>query len=219
MVYPLLGSGPVGDDDLWYHHIPKTIPIGGKFSKEQKLIYEIVLDAQKNAIESAVIGSNSSTVHNVALKILVEGLKEIGLLRGSTEEIIDNGLYKHLYMHRTGHWLGLDVHDVGAYKGRRNSVGSEALFKLEEGTPDVGEFLSLRVRAGMRPRSPEGAKKGLGQELFSVLLRLESSSEIVGMGRVIGDGGTIFVICDMLVIEEFQRKRGGPAGWTPRRVR
>jgi GNAT superfamily N-acetyltransferase len=83
------------------------------------------------------------------------------------------------------------------------------LFKLEEGTPDVGEFLSLRVRAGMRPRSPEGAKKGLGQELFSVLLRLESSSEIVGMGRVIGDGGTIFVICDMLVIEEFQRKGGG----------
>ncbi len=80
---------------------------------------------------------------------------------------------------------------------------------MEEGTPDVGEFLSLRVRAGMRPRSPEGAKKGLGQELFSVLLRLESSSEIVGMGRVIGDGGTIFVICDMLVIEEFQRKGGG----------
>lgn len=61
----------------------------------------------------------------------------------------------------------------------------------------------------MRPRSPEGAKKGLGQELFSVLLRLESSSEIVGMGRVIGDGGTIFVICDMLVIEEFQRNGGG----------
>lgn len=83
------------------------------------------------------------------------------------------------------------------------------MFKLEEGTPDVGEFLSLRVRAGMRPRSPEGAKKGLGQELFSVLLRLESSSEIVGMGRVIGDGGTIFVICDMLVIEEFQRNGGG----------
>lgn len=83
------------------------------------------------------------------------------------------------------------------------------MFKLEEGTPDVGEFLRLRVRAGMRPRSPEGAEKGLGQELFSVLLRLESSSEIVGMGRVIGDGGTIFVICDMLVIEEFQRKGGG----------
>jgi GNAT superfamily N-acetyltransferase len=83
------------------------------------------------------------------------------------------------------------------------------LFKVEEGIPDVGEFLSLRIRAGMRPRSLEGATKGLGQELFSVLLRLEDSNAIVGMGRVIGDGGTIFVICDMLVIEEFQGKGGG----------
>ena len=89
---------------------------GGKFSNEQKVIYEIVLSAQKNAIKSAVKGSNSSHVHNVALTILIEGLKEIGLLSGSTEEIIENQSYKHLYMHRTGHWLGLDVHDVGAYR-------------------------------------------------------------------------------------------------------
>ncbi|MAK33043.1 MAG: N-acetyltransferase [Acidiferrobacter sp.] len=61
----------------------------------------------------------------------------------------------------------------------------------------------------MSPRSVQGATKGLGQELFSVLLRLEESEEIVGMGRVVGDGGTIFVICDMLVIEEYQRKGGG----------
>jgi GNAT superfamily N-acetyltransferase len=83
------------------------------------------------------------------------------------------------------------------------------LFRVEEGTPDAETFLSLRTRAGMRPRSQEGASKGLGQELFSVLLRLEDSDDIVGMGRVIGDGGTIFVICDMLVIEEFQRNGGG----------
>jgi len=61
----------------------------------------------------------------------------------------------------------------------------------------------------MKPRSLEGASKGLGKELFSVLLRLEKSDEIVGMGRVIGDGGTIFVICDMLVIEEYQGNGGG----------
>ena len=83
------------------------------------------------------------------------------------------------------------------------------MFKVEEGFPDAETFLSLRARAGMRTRSPEGATKGLGQELFSVLLRLEDSDDIVGMGRVIGDGGTIFVICDMLVIEEFQRNGGG----------
>jgi len=83
------------------------------------------------------------------------------------------------------------------------------LFTIEEGTPDAETFLSLRAGAGMSPRSVQGATKGLGQELFSVLLRLEESEEIVGMGRVVGDGGTIFVICDMLVIEEFQRKGGG----------
>ena len=94
--------------DYYNGDITRTIPIGGKFSNEQKVIYEIVLSAQKNAIKSAVKGSNSSHVHNVALTILIEGLKEIGLLSGSTEEIIENQSYKHLYMHRTGHWLGLD---------------------------------------------------------------------------------------------------------------
>ncbi len=83
------------------------------------------------------------------------------------------------------------------------------MFTIEEGTPDAETFLSLRAGAGMSPRSVQGATKGLGQELFSVLLMLEESEEIVGMGRVVGDGGTIFVICDMLVIEEFQRKGGG----------
>ena len=102
--------------DYYNGDITRTIPISGKFSQEQKVIYEIVLSAQKTAIKSALIGSNSSTVHNVALKVLIEGLKEIGLLSGGTEEIIENQSYKHLYMHRTGHWLGLDVHDVGAYR-------------------------------------------------------------------------------------------------------
>ena len=99
--------------DYYNGDITRTIPIGGKFSKEQKLIYEIVLEAQKTAIKNSVKGSNSNNVHHVALRILVEGLKEIGLLRGETDGIIENGSYKHLYMHRTGHWLGLDVHDVG----------------------------------------------------------------------------------------------------------
>ncbi len=102
--------------DYYNGDITRTIPIGGKFSAEQKIIYEIVLEAQKSAIKSAVTGSNSNKVHNIALRILVEGLKEIRLLRGDTDGIIEQGSYKHLYMHRTGHWLGLDVHDVGAYR-------------------------------------------------------------------------------------------------------
>ena len=83
------------------------------------------------------------------------------------------------------------------------------MFNIEEGAPDPETFLRLRAAAGMRPRSVTGASKGLGQELFSVVLRLEKSGEIVGMGRIVGDGGTIFVICDMMVIESFQKKGGG----------
>ena len=83
------------------------------------------------------------------------------------------------------------------------------MFIIEEGNPDPEKFLSLRDGAGMNPRSLQGAIKGLGKEIFSVILRLEQSKEIVGMGRVIGDGGTIFVICDMLVIERFQNMGGG----------
>ena len=83
------------------------------------------------------------------------------------------------------------------------------MFNIEEGAPDPETFLRLRAAAGMRPRSVKGASKGLGQELFSVVLRSEKSGEIVGMGRIVGDGGTIFVICDMMVIESFQKKGGG----------
>ena len=83
------------------------------------------------------------------------------------------------------------------------------MFTIIEEVPDPETFLALRLGAGMRARSKEGIEKGLGKELFSVVLRLEENLEPVGMGRVVGDGGTIFVICDMAVLENWQRKGGG----------
>ena len=83
------------------------------------------------------------------------------------------------------------------------------MFSIKQEVPDPETFLALRLGAGMRARSKEGIEKGLGKELFSVVLRLEENLEPVGMGRVVGDGGTIFVICDMAVIENWQRKGGG----------
>ena len=83
------------------------------------------------------------------------------------------------------------------------------MFSIKEEVPDPETFLALRLGAGMRARSKEGIEKGLGKELFSVVLRLEENLEPVGMGRVVGDGGTIFVICDMAVLENWQRKGGG----------
>ena len=94
-------------------------------------------------------------------------------------------------------------------KGRRSSVGSDSLFSIEAGVPDVDTYLQLRERAGMRARTLQGATKGLGSELFSVILRESTSGEAVGMGRVVGDGGTVFHICDMAVDEKWQGKGGG----------
>ena len=94
-------------------------------------------------------------------------------------------------------------------RGRRSSDGSDCLFTIKAEVPDVETYLRLRESAGMRPRTVSGASKGLGSELFSVILRLEDTGQAVGMGRVVGDGGTVFHICDMAVEELWQRRGGG----------
>ena len=102
--------------DYYNGDITRTFPVGGKFSGEQKAIYEIVLAAQKEAIKNVIVGVSSNHIHYETLKVLINGLKDIKLLKGETDGIIENGSYRHFYMHKTGHWLGLDVHDVGAYR-------------------------------------------------------------------------------------------------------
>ena len=83
------------------------------------------------------------------------------------------------------------------------------MFKINIEVPNSEVFLALRKKAGMGPRSIEGAEKGLGRELFSVLLEHVPTGEIVGMGRIVGDGGTVFHVCDMAVLPEYQRMGGG----------
>ena len=83
------------------------------------------------------------------------------------------------------------------------------IFQIEIGVPSVEEFLSLRDSADMGARSLEGVRKGLGNELCGILLYVKDSGELVGMGRVVGDGGTVFHICDMVVKPEWQKKGGG----------
>ncbi len=162
--------------DYYNGDITRTIPIGGKFSEEQKILYEIVLDAQKNAIKSAVKGSNSSKVHFVALKILVEGLKEIGLLRGNTEDIIENGSYKHLYMHRTGHWLGLDVHDVGAYRMGDYEVPLQNGMIL---TVEPGLYISDRIPIPEGQPTIDKKWKGIGIRIEDDVLVKDRQPEVL----------------------------------------
>ncbi len=96
--------------------ITRTFPVNGKFSTEQKDIYQLVLAAQLAAIDAVRPGNNWDMPHQAALRVLVEGLLDLNLCQGSVDTVIETEAYKRFYMHRTGHWLGLDVHDAGEYK-------------------------------------------------------------------------------------------------------
>ncbi len=96
--------------------ITRTIPVNGTFSKPQRQLYELVLTAQYAAIEAVKPGNNWNDPHEAAVRSITAGLIELGILKGDVDTLIKNGDYKRFYMHRTGHWIGMDVHDVGDYK-------------------------------------------------------------------------------------------------------
>ena len=96
--------------------ISRTFPANGKFSKIQKDFYQLVLEAQSAALSRISSNHHWNEPHEAALSVLIDGFKDFGLCQGSHQEIYETGAYKEFYMHRTGHWLGLDVHDAGDYK-------------------------------------------------------------------------------------------------------
>jgi Xaa-Pro aminopeptidase len=96
--------------------VTRTFPVNGKFSKEQRAIYDIVLKAQLAAIEVIRPGNHWNESHDATVKVITEGLVKLGLLKGRVSSLIKSEAYKDFYMHRAGHWLGLDVHDVGDYR-------------------------------------------------------------------------------------------------------
>lgn len=98
--------------------LTRTFPVNGRFSDEQRALYAIVLEAQKQAIAAVQVGAPYGNFHEAAVRTLIEGLLDLGLLQGDPAELYETGAYRPFYMHRTGHWLGLDVHDVGTYQYR-----------------------------------------------------------------------------------------------------
>jgi len=102
--------------DYYASDITRTFPVNGRFSPEQRAVYEIVLEAQRAAIEKTVIGNHWNEPHDAAVRVITKGLKKLGLLDGSLPKLIKDEAYRPFYMHRTGHWIGMDVHDVGDYK-------------------------------------------------------------------------------------------------------
>ncbi len=132
--------------DYYAADITRTFPVNGTFSNPQKALYNIVLDAQKAAIEEVKPGNHWNQPHEAAVAVLTEGLLNLGLLKGKLSKLIKKESYREFYMHRTGHWLGMDVHDVGDYK-----VGGQWR-ELEAG-------MVLTVEPGLYIRDPEHIDK------------------------------------------------------------
>ena len=102
--------------DYYASDITRTFPVNGRYSAEQRAVYEVVLEAQLAAIDKVTIGNHWNDPHDAAVRAITHGLKKLGILDGTLQRLIRDEAYKEFFMHRTGHWLGIDVHDVGDYK-------------------------------------------------------------------------------------------------------
>ena len=134
--------------------VTRTYPVGGKFRGEARAVYEVVLEAQERALVECRPGNNLDAVHDTALRSLVGGMIDLGWLSGSIDESIESGSYRPFYMHRTSHWMGLDVHDSGAY------TAGNAPRKLEPGmafTVEPGLYVSANT-----PDGPAARFRGIG---------------------------------------------------------
>ncbi len=137
--------------------ITRTFPVNGRFTEPQQQLYNLVLDAQLAAIEEVYPGNHWNAPHDAAVKVLTRGLVKLGLLKGRPAQLIKDGAYRKFYMHRTGHWLGMDVHDVGDYK-----VGEEWRV-LEPG-------MVMTVEPGLY--IPIGSK-GVARKWWGIGIRIE----------------------------------------------
>ncbi len=147
--------------------ISRTFPINGKFSKEQREAYHWVLKANEAAIKSAIAGNPWDAPHETAIRVLTEGLVAMGILQGNVEKLVEDKAYLPFYMHKTGHWLGLDVHDVGDY--------------LQEGEPrELAEGMVLTVEPGLyfAPKT-----KGLDKKWWGIGIRIEDDILVTKKGN------------------------------------
>ncbi|MEJ1334620.1 MAG: Xaa-Pro aminopeptidase [Candidatus Sedimenticola sp. (ex Thyasira tokunagai)] len=151
---------------LYASDITRTFPISGTFSPEQRALYELVLAAQYAAIEKVRPGNHWNDPHEAAVKVITKGLVELGILKGRVPTLIKNEGYKKYYMHRTGHWLGMDVHDVGDYK-----IDGEWRL-LEPG-------MALTIEPGLY--IPAGSK-GVAKKWWNIGIRIEDDLVVTKEG-------------------------------------
>ena len=147
--------------------ITRTYPVNGRFTPAQRALYEVVLAAQLAALEKVRPGNHWNDPHTAAVRVLTQGLIKLGLLKGRLTTLIKDEAYRRFYMHRTGHWLGMDVHDVGDYK-----IGDEWRL-LEPG-------MVLTVEPGLY--IPAGSK-GVAKKWWNIGIRIEDDVRVTRSGH------------------------------------
>ncbi|WP_221765690.1 aminopeptidase P N-terminal domain-containing protein [Methyloradius palustris] len=151
--------------DGYASDITRTFPVNGKFSAAQKDLYELVLASQAAAIAQVKPGSHWNAPHEAALDVLIRGFIDFGLCKGSPEAVLESGDYRQFYMHRTGHWLGLDVHDAGEYKANGEWR------KLEAG-------MTLTVEPGCYVRPADNVP----EHFWNIGIRIEDDALVTEQG-------------------------------------
>jgi Xaa-Pro aminopeptidase len=159
--------------DGYASDITRTFPVNGKFSAAQKDVYELVLAAQAAAIAKVNTNSHWNTPHEAALDVLVQGFIDFGWCKGSKDAVLETGAYRQFYMHRTGHWLGLDVHDAGEYKDKAGN------WRMLE----AGMMLTVEPGCYIRPA------ENVPEHFWNIGIRIEDDVLVTANG------------CDVITIE------------------
>jgi Xaa-Pro aminopeptidase len=173
--------------DYYASDITRTFPVNGRFSPEQRAVYEIVLEAQDAAIEKTVRGNHWNDPHDAAVRVITRGLKKLGLLDGGLRKLIKDGAYREYYMHRTGHWLGIDVHDVGDYKvgdewrvlepGMVMTVEPGIYIQGKRSVPKAFRNIGIRIEdnVAVGSKGPDVLSKGLERDPDAIEKLMQSA--------------------------------------------
>ena len=167
--------------DGYASDITRTFPINGKFSAPQRDLYEMVLNAQLAAIDAAKPNNHWNAPHEAALDVLIQGFIDFKLCKGTKDEVLENQTYRQFYMHRTGHWLGLDVHDAGEYKDK---TGNWAILA-------VGNTLTVEPGCYIRPAD------NVPKHFWNIGIRIEDDVLITKTGNEVLTKNAVKSVADI----------------------
>jgi len=172
--------------DGYASDITRTFPADGQFTPAQRTLYDIVLSAQEAAIQVCRPGKRFTDPHDAATRVLAQGMLDVGLLpkakHGTVDDVLESGAYRQFYMHRTGHWMGMDVHDCGDYTepGSKPREEKDALGQLVMKKPPrilrAGMVLTIEPGIYVRPA------KGVPKEFWNIGIRIEDDALVTAKG-------------------------------------